>query len=108
MHARFRPIVVFERLLPGSRMRCRDAGTPSAARRSVVNAAGISTTRRQLSADHHLSRATKQHDDPHSITGEGLCRSAIAAEMLGLRVQRCRTPIARFAKLSRSAITVMM
>src|SRR5215471_5752576 len=79
MHARFRPILVFERLLPGSRMPCRDAGTPSAARRSVVNAAGISTTRRQLSADHHLSRATKQH----SITGEGLCRSAIAAEMLG-------------------------
>ena len=26
----------------------------------------------------------------------------------GLRAQRCRTPIARFAKLSRSAITVMM
>src|SRR5262245_11801571 len=80
MHARFRPILVFARILPGSRMPCRDARTPA---RSVVNAAGISTTRRQLSADHHLSCATKQHDDPHSITGEGLCRSAIAAEMLG-------------------------
>jgi hypothetical protein len=33
---------------------------------------------------------------------------AIAAEMHGLRAQRCRTPIARFAKLSRSAITVIM
>jgi hypothetical protein len=27
---------------------------------------------------------------------------------MGLRAQRCRTPIARFAKLSRSAITVIM
>ena len=29
-------------------------------------------------------------------------------DALGLRAQRCRVPIARFAKLSRSAITVIM
>ena len=57
MHARSRPVLLFERLLPGS---CRDAGRPSAALYSVVNAAGLSTTRRQLSADHHLSCAAKQ------------------------------------------------
>ena len=39
---------------------------------------------------------------------EGGLDLAIAAEMHGLRAQRCRTPTARFAKLSRSAITVIM
>src|SRR5215467_6738735 len=58
MHVGSRPVLVFERLLPGSRMSCRDAGRPSAALHSVVNAAGPSTTRWQLSANHHhLSRA---------------------------------------------------
>src|SRR6266566_6844899 len=57
MHVRSRPVLVFERLLPGSRMSCRDAGRPSAALHSAVNAAGPSTKRWQLSADHHLSAA---------------------------------------------------
>ena len=30
------------------------------------------------------------------------------SDRVGLRAQRCRTPIARFAKLSRSAITVII
>ena len=55
MHARSRPVLLFERLLPGSSMSCRDAGGPSAALHSVVNPAGPSTTRWRLSADHYLS-----------------------------------------------------
>src|SRR6516225_7433053 len=55
MHARSRPVLLFERLLLGSSMSCRDAGGPSAALHSVVNPAGPSTTRWRLSADHYLS-----------------------------------------------------
>jgi len=46
-----RLVLVFERLLAGSRTSCRDAGRLSTARR----AAGPSTPRWQFSADHHLA-----------------------------------------------------
>src|SRR5262249_1409617 len=39
---------------------------------------------------------------------DALCHFRTHAPQLGLRAQRCRTPIARFAKPSRSAITVIM
>src|SRR5262249_13972785 len=55
MRVRSRPVLLFERLRPGSRMSCRDAGRPSAALHSVVNPADPSTTRWRLSADHYLS-----------------------------------------------------
>jgi len=62
-HVAIEPVLVFERLCPGSRMSCRDAGRPSAAPHSVVNPAGPSTTRWQLWADHHLNRAAEQRDE---------------------------------------------
>src|SRR5262249_40041252 len=66
MHARSRPVLLFERLLPGSR---RDAGRLSAALPFVVNAARPSTTRWQLSADHHLGRVEAWSFPPlYSIT----------------------------------------
>jgi hypothetical protein len=55
MHARSRPVLVFERLQPGSRMSWRDAGSSWAALHSVVSPAGPSTTWWRLSADHYLS-----------------------------------------------------
>ena len=55
MHARSRPLLVFERLYPGSRMSCGDAGRLSAALYALVNPAGPATRWRQLAADHHLA-----------------------------------------------------
>jgi len=52
IHARSRPVLVLERLLSGSRISLRNER--SAALCSLVNPAGRSTTRWQLSADHHL------------------------------------------------------
>jgi hypothetical protein len=55
MHAQSRPFLVFERLLSGSRVSCRDAGNTLLC--SLVNPTGPSTTRWQFSADNHLSRS---------------------------------------------------
>jgi hypothetical protein len=55
MHSRSRPFLVFERLLSGSRVSCRDAGNTALC--SLVNPTGPSTTRWQFSADNHLSRS---------------------------------------------------
>jgi hypothetical protein len=57
-----RLVLVFERLLAGSRTSCRDAGRLSTARHSAVNASGPSTPRWQFSADHHLSRTAEHRD----------------------------------------------
>ena len=56
-----------------------------------------------------ISGGGEKTDEPFigELTGKDN-RSFAFADVCGLRAQRCRTPIARFAKLSRSAITVMM
>src|SRR6266516_2972751 len=55
MHAQSRPFLVFERLLSGPRVSCRDAGNTLLC--SLVNPTGPSTTRWQFSADNHLNRS---------------------------------------------------
>ena len=50
MHRRSRPPIVLERLLPGS---CGSEARGSSV--AVVNAPSLSTTRSQVSTDHHLS-----------------------------------------------------
>ena len=56
-----------------------------------------------------ISGGGEKTDEPFigELTGKDN-RSFAFADVCGLRAQRCRTPTARFAKLSRSAITVMM